>query len=323
MRLPAILTLVVVTCMGAAYLVSCNSSITASEEPTVNADSINAVIERGRYLSVNVAGCIDCHSKRDFTKYSGPVVMGTHGQGGMLFDQKLAGVPGEVYAKNITPDNETGIGTWTDDEIIRALTQGISKNGDTLFPIMPYMHYNKMAKEDLMSIIAFLKTLKPINNKVPDRKLLAPISMFYPAPLLKPSIDDNVRPSHGDPVKYGEYLANIADCGTCHTPMTPQGPDMTKMFAGGFSFDVGHFKVTSANITSDAETGIGKWTEEQFLEKFSQYRKEENYSYNPGKENTIMPVSLISGMTDSDLRALYAYLRTIPPISNKIEKWPK
>jgi len=311
---------IITTCAGAVYLSSCNSSKTSSDEPTVNVDSINAVIARGRYLAVNVAGCADCHSTRDFTKYSGPIVPGTQGQGGFLFDQKLAGVPGMVYARNITPDPETGIGSWTDEEILRALTQGISKNGDTLFPIMPYPNYNRMAKEDLLSIIAFIKTLKPIKNKVPERTLFAPISMFYPAAHLQPSIENNTRPGKGDMVKYGEYLVNAADCATCHTPMTPTGPDMSKRLAGGYHFNVGSFEVTSANITPDMTTGIGKWTEEQFLTKFTQYRDHENYNYNAGKDNTIMPVSLIAGMEDYDLKAIFAYLRTVPPVVNQVKK---
>lgn len=322
MRKLALLAIIVATA-GAAYLASCNDSKTESESTTNREDSIKAVIDRGRYLAINVAGCTDCHSKRDFSKYSGPVVNGTHGQGGMAFDQQLAGIPGVVYARNITPDPETGIGTWTDDEILRAITQGINKNGDTLFPLMPYANYNRMAKEDLQSIIAYIRTLAPIKNKVPERHLLAPSSMFYPAGALQPSVDNNQRPAESDRVKYGEYLATAADCGTCHSPLTPHGPDMSKMYAGGFTFDLGHFKVTSANITPDSATGLGTWTEDRFLTKFTQYRSESAYNQDPGKENTIMPLSLLAGMTDSDLKAIYAYLRTVPAISNKVEKYGK
>ncbi|MEI9911342.1 MAG: hypothetical protein WDO71_17770 [Bacteroidota bacterium] len=94
----------------------------------------------------------------------------------------LDAIPGTMYGPNITPDPETGIGTWTDDEILRSITQGINKNGDTLFPLMPYANFNRMAKEDLLSIIAYLRTLKPIKNKVPERQLMIPISMAYPGP---------------------------------------------------------------------------------------------------------------------------------------------
>jgi mono/diheme cytochrome c family protein len=294
-----------------------------SETPVSGtSDSAKQVLARGEYLAVTVAGCIDCHSKRDFNKFSGPVVPGTEGGGGMLFDEKI-GLPGKIYAKNITPDNETGIGTWSDDDIIKAMTQGINKNGDTLFPIMPYPHLNRMAKDDVQAIIAYLRTLKPIRNKVQPRQLMIPIATAYPGPILQPSIDANVRPPESDKVKYGEYLVIMADCGTCHSPLTPHGPDMSRMFAGGYPFDLGTFKVTSPNITPDTATGIGSWNEAQFLQKFTQYKEEKSYNFNPGKDNTIMPVSLLAHMKEDDLKAIYAYLRSVKPISNKIEKYPK
>ncbi len=305
----------------AAYFSACNNNKTAPKEIN-DKDSVKKVLERGEYLAVHVAGCTDCHSKRDFNKYSGPPIPGTEGGGGLLFDEKF-GLPGKLYGKNITPDNETGIGTWTDDEILKAMTQGISKKGDTLFPLMPYVNYNRMAKEDLLSIVAYIRTLKPIRNKVPERKLLIPIATAYPGPALQASIDGNVRPLESDKVKHGQYLTTMADCATCHSPLTPHGPDLTKLFAGGYPFDGGTFKVVSANITSDSATGIGAWTEAQFLNKFTMYREEKSYNFNPGKDNTVMPLSLLAGMKDEDLKAIYAYMKTIQPISNKIEKYPK
>ena len=295
-----------------------------SQPPEVvnNEDSLNQVIERGKYLANNVAMCMDCHSKRDFTKYAGPVIPGSEGGGGELFDPKF-GLPGMIYAKNITPDSATGIGTWTDAEILRAMTQGISKNGDTLFPLMPYPNLNRMAKDDLLSIIAYIRTLKPIKNAVAPRQLFMPIAMAYPGKFLQPSIDSNVRPAASDVVKYGGYLATFSDCGTCHSPLTPQGPDHTRMFAGGYTFDLGTNKVTSANITPDSTTGIGTWTEERFLNKFTTYRDSTQFMRDPGNQNTVMPLAMYAGMKDEDLKAIYAYLKTVPPMKNMVEKFPK
>lgn len=321
MRKFFVLTAILIVSIAAVYFSSCNNE-KKEPEPTANKDSLDNAIKRGEYLAHHVAGCMDCHSKRDFTKYSGPVMPGTEGGGGMIFDQKF-GLPGVLYGKNITPDSETGIGTWTDEEVLRAMTQGIRKNGDTLFPLMPYASYNHMAKEDLLSIIAYIRTLKPIKNKISPRQLMIPIAMAYPGPALQPSVDGNVRPAESDIVKYGGYLITVADCGTCHSPLTKQGPDRSRMYAGGYVFDLGSNKVASANITPDSATGIGTWTEERFLAKFAPYREEKNYDYAPGKENTIMPLTLIAGMTDNDLRAIYAYLHSIKPISNKVEKFPK
>jgi mono/diheme cytochrome c family protein len=305
----------------ALYVSSCNSEDKTNASSSSVKDSTEQVLERGKYLAVHVAGCIDCHSSREMTKYSGPVIPGTEGKGGFEFNEKF-GLPGSVYAKNITPDPETGIGTWTDEEILRAITQGISKNGDTLFPLMPYPHFNRAAKEDLMAIIAYIRTLKPIKNQVPPRRLMIPIAMAYPGPMLQATVDSNKIPPVSDQVAYGGYLATLADCGTCHSPLTQQGPDMTRMFAGGYRFDAGTFVVNSANITPDSATGIGTWTEERFLNKFIPYREEKNYNFTVGKENTIMPLSLYAGMTDGDLKAIYAFLRSVKPISNKVEKYP-
>ena len=305
--------------IAAVYFSSCNNESTVKSDD--NKDSLKQVIARGEYLVNHVAGCIDCHSKRDFTKYSGPVVPGSEGGGGMLFDPKF-GLPGMIYGKNITPDSATGIGTWTDDEILRAMTQGINKKGDTLFPIMPYPNFNRMAKTDLLSIIAFIRTLKPINNVVPARQLFVPIGVVYPGKFLQPSVDSNMAPPASDIVKYGGYLAMVADCGTCHSPLTPQGPDHTRMFAGGYIFDLGSNKVASANITPDS-TGIGGWSEERFMSKFTTYRDSSQINRDPGNQNTIMPLSILAGMKDEDIKAIYAYLRTVAPIKNVVEKFPK
>jgi mono/diheme cytochrome c family protein len=240
--------------------------------------------------------------------------------GGEPLDNKLMhGIPGVLYPKNITPDTATGIGNWTDEELIRAITMGINKKGDTLFPLMPYPHYNMLPKQDILDIIAYLRTIKPINNTVPERKLFIPISMAYP-PNLKTEIDKNIRPAETDRVKYGEYLVTMADCRTCHTPMNERG-QQGEAFTGGMTFNTPSFTVTSANITPDSLTGIGAWTEKMFIEKFKTYRNEEGYLYDPGKQNTIMPWTLFAKMNDDDLKAIYAYLRTLKPANNKIEKW--
>ena len=321
MRKLLTLSSILLITIAAFYFSACNND---STEPTAttNEDSIKQVIARGSYLANHVAGCIECHSKHDFTKFSNPVIAGTEGGGGMVFDQKFQ-LPGVLYGKNLTPDSATGIGAWSDDEVLRAMTQGISKNGDTLFPLMPYPNLNRMEKEDLLSIIAYLRTLKPINNAVPKRQLMVPIAMVYPGKFLQPSVDANAKPAETDAVKYGEYLVTFADCGTCHSPLTPMGPDRSRMFAGGYIFELPTNKVVSANITSDSATGIGTWTEERFMNKFTVCRDAKEVSRDPGNQNTIMPLSLYAGMKDEDIKAIYAYLRTVKPISNKVDKFPK
>lgn len=304
-----------------SFFISCNNSGENKEAAaTGNADSVKKVIDRGRYLAHHVALCMDCHSHRDFNQFSGPPVEGTEGIGGDAFDQKI-GVPGIIYARNITPDTVNGIGKWTDDEIARAITRGISKNGDTLFPLMPYPHYNTMSRADVYSIIAYIRTLKPNSNKVADRKLMMPVSMMYP-PLRSASLDSNIRPDVSDIVKYGAYMWNASACMDCHTPMDKGQFVMSKMMAGGRTFDLGSFVVTTPNITADTATGIGKWTEQMFLDKFKNYRDRAAYSANPGKNNSIMPWTMYANMDEFDLKAIYRFLQTLPPVNNKIEKYP-
>jgi mono/diheme cytochrome c family protein len=310
---------------AAILVIGVNSCNNASDiQTTATQDSLRQMVARGQYLATHVAVCIHCHSQRDFTKYSGPVVPGTEGGGGQRFDSsELSAIPGILYSPNITPDSATGIGTWTDAELVRAITQGINKKGDTLFPLMPYASFNRMAKSDVLSIIAYLRTLKPISNKVPPRQLLIPISMAYPAPALQKSIDSNVCPPATDKVNYGRYLITIAGCGDCHTPFVKGRPDFSKVFAGGNTFHLAEFSVTSANITPDSTTGIGTWDANAFVGKFSVCRKEEGYNFNAGKRNTIMPIVDYAGMTDGDLKAIFAYLHSVPPVKNLVKKYPE
>jgi len=294
-----------------------SKSLASASQDTVKQDSLNKVIARGKYLALHVAACFHCHSHRDFTKYSGPEIPGMEGEGGVIFDTvELSEMPGIVYSANITSDSATGIGTWTDKEILRAMTQGINKNGDTLFPLMPYYDFNRLAKNDLLSIIAYIRTLKPIRNQVPARQLTMPISKFYSEAALLKSVDGNVCPPESDQVKYGGYLVTMAGCNGCHTP------DDKHMLAGGVKFNAGIFKVTSANLTPDSSSGIGAWSEQAFLDKFIICRDKQGYNYNPGKQNTIMPVVDFSGMTDGDLKAIYAYLRTVKPVKHNVVKYP-
>jgi mono/diheme cytochrome c family protein len=297
---------------------ACNNS---GKEPAAvsKEDSLKMVVERGEYLSHHVAVCIDCHSKRDFTKFSFPPAPGTLGIGASFPFTKAEGIPGEVWAPNITPGR---LKEWSDDEIARAIAHGVNKTGDTLFPIMPYPNFSKMAKDDLYAIVAYLRTLPSSDSTVPSRKLEIPLSALGPLPDFTP--EKNMRPDTADKIKYGEYIATIASCGFCHTPMNPDGSfDFSKAFSGGFTFRTPEFSVTVANITPDSATGIGSWTEEAFITKFRTNASDEVVNADHGKQQTMMPWAMYGKMKESDLRAIYAYLRTVPPVSNKVEKWPQ
>ncbi len=299
---------------------SCNYPGNNKEGGNTVADSLSAKLGRGAYLVNTVCNCMHCHADRDFTKFAGPVIPGTEGKGGELID------PG-IYVKNITP---TVLGSWTDDEIARALTEGITKEGDTLFPTMPYRSFAQLSRDDIYSIVAYLRTLKPIPDDVPKRTLdsFPPgfMHLVYTNFYLKHA-GKKLSFASTDHVERGAYLVTAADCMGCHAPFDRKKLDykLDAWLAGGEHFNLPRhgFKVTSANITPDTATGIGGWTEDIFLAKFKNYRDPKGYNYSPGKYNTIMPWPILSHMTDEDLKDIYAYLRSIEPVNNTVNKWPE
>ena len=276
-----------------------------------------ARIARGEYLANSVAVCIDCHSERDWTKFSGPITPGTLGKGGDRFDQSM-GLPGVYYAKNITP---TGISRYTDGELFRLITTGVTKEGRAMFPLMPYPYYNRMDKEDIYSIIAYVRSLNPIDNVVPDSEPDFPMN-FILNTIPKPA-DPQQRPDKSDQLAYGAYMTNASGCIECHTDVDKGQIIRELAFSGGreFQFPDGSV-VRSSNITPH-ETGIGALTEEAFVARFKMY-KDSAYvlpTVAPGEFNTIMPWTMYAQMEEEDLAAIYAYLRTVKPIENKVVKF--
>lgn len=275
-------------------------------------------IERGKYLANSMISCVDCHSTRDWTKFAGPIVEGSYGKGGQEFNQGF-GLPGKFFAKNITP---FALKDWSDGEILRAVSSGVNKDGKALFPLMPHPSYGKMDREDLYSIIAYIRTLEPIENIVPESEPDFPMNFIIntipqPARFSK-------RPDQNNPVAYGAYLFNAADCTGCHTQKDKGDPIPGLELAGGAKFNMpGGGTVSSANITPDPETGIGKWREEDFVKRFKQYA-DSTYKpavVKPGEFNTVMPWEMFARIKTEDLKAIYAYLRTVTPVKNKVNKF--
>ncbi|MDH7605067.1 MAG: hypothetical protein QHH13_09220 [Melioribacter sp.] len=275
-----------------------------------------ARLERGKYLANHVTVCIDCHSIRDWTKYSGPVKPNTLGMGGEIFDENFAGVPGVIYSKNITPYN---ISRYSDGELMRVITNGVTKESEALFPLMPYMGYNKLTEEDLYSIIVYIRSLEPIKNEVPERSLHFPVN-FLVKTIPPKSYNPSSEPDKNNTIEYGKYLVTIAGCVHCHTEMVKGEPVIEKAFAGGFEFNFPSGKIKSANITPDKETGIGLWTREQFIKRFKMMEPDSNVipSVGPKDFNTPMPWTMYAGMTNADLGAIYDYLKTLKPIRNNV-----
>ncbi len=275
-------------------------------------------VERGKYLATHVAVCIDCHATRDWTKFGIPPIPGTDGKGGELFDQKI-GFPGKYYSTNITPYE---LKKWTDGELYRAIAAGVSRDGRALFPVMPHPNYGRMSKEDIYSIIAYLRTLEPIVNDVPMPTSDFPYQIAINYLPKKPQ--HNEIPSKSDVVKYGEYIANASICMYCHTPNDKGRPIKEKAYSGGFEFPLPTGGVVrSANLTQDKATGIGRWTKEEFIDRFKAYKSN---VYTAPKVpantfNTFMPWTMYADMNEEDLVAIYMYLKTIKPIFNKVTKF--
>jgi mono/diheme cytochrome c family protein len=306
----------VVAAAGVGYLFAAYPDVPAAENVTVT--KTPEKLARGEYLAKHVTQCVDCHAVRDYTKYAGPVVEGTLGRGGENFGNPDSAIRA-LYSKNITP---AAIGHWTDGELIRAITVGVNRDGEPLFPIMPYPKYARLAREDVEAIVVYIRSLKPIEYTAPPRDLGMPLPLVVRT-IPKPA-ELRPMPPPTDKVAYGEYVTNAAACSDCHTPMDTQGTPLPGMaFAGGFEFPLpGGGIARSANITPDADTGIGTWTEQQFIDKFKAFEGAPVRSLTPAeqRENTVMPWIGYSGMTTEDLGAIYAYLRTLKPVVNRVRK---
>ncbi len=298
------------------YLNSAFPKVGPAKELTINQDSLT--IEHGKYLANHVAVCMDCHSTRDWSTFAGPIVAGTEGKGGELFDENF-GFPGTFYSRNLTPHN---LKNWTNGEIYRAFTSGVNKSGNALFPVMPYQSYGHMDINDAKAIIAYLRTLQPIDNQIPPSKASFPMNLILRT--IPGEASPQTRPSPDDKNKYGEYLVKISGCADCHTPMNKGVPVFNKKFAGGMEFTMPKVgTVRSANLTPDERTGLGAWTEDGFVQRFKMYEKPENRNIkvNSGEIQTVMPWTMYSGMKESDLRAIYSFLRTLKPMDNQVTKF--
>jgi mono/diheme cytochrome c family protein len=286
--------------------------------PDIKIDATPERLALGEYLAYHVTVCIDCHSRRDWSRFSGPPAEGTIGMGGDLFDQKY-GFPGTYYAKNITP---SGISRYANGELFRVITTGVDKEGKALFPVMPFRYYGQIDEEDIKSIIEYIRTLKPIKNDVPKS------SSDFPMNFLINTIPEKAhlskKPGKTDIVNYGKYIVTASGCIECHTKVNKGNLIEGTEFGGGreFPFPDGSI-VRSSNISPDQETGIGPWNKEAFLYYFHSHSDSLtlNTMIKPGDLNSIMPWTMYGKMTDEDLTSVFEYLRTVKLIYNKVVKF--
>ena len=265
-------------------------------------------LARGEYLVNSVAQCLFCHSEYDSSVEGLPIKFETRGAGRSWASEGIAW----LETSNISPDAETGSGRWSDDAFARAVREGIGHDGRTLFPIMPYRNYRHMSDEDLAAIIVYLRSIPPVRRAAPPSEIPFPVNRLI-----------NMEPRHieapvpppdaSTPAKRGEYLATIASCNECHTPMTPEGQFLPAMTLGGGNIRMHENRpaTAAANLTT-SPSGIPYYTEELFLEVMRTGRVRER------KLSDNMPWAHYKGMTDEDLQAIFAYLQTLPPVEHYV-----
>jgi len=281
------------------------------------------VLEQGEYIA-NIAGCFTCHTPL-FDKYNDfanlpaedmqTLALFEHNAfdasraygGGRPFDLGPGGV---IFGANITPDEETGIGTWTPQEIKDAIRLGVSRDGRNLHPIMPAHLYNGMAESDLDALVAYLLSLEPVSNLVPTYAgALPPRGLTPPEPAIEAA-------DPADPAARGAYLMRgVLPCQECHTPINLETgiPEFDKYLAGGQPFEGPWGIAYAANITADEATGIGGWSDEEVLRAVLGGVRED------GRRIILMPWQDYGKLTLDDQQAVLHYLRNeVPAVNNEV-----
>ncbi len=267
-----------------------------------------AEVARGRYVFGATGGC-GCHT----------APKGQINAGGRRYD----GPFGTVYSTNITPDRQTGIGTWTDEQVIAAIRLGRRPNGERLLPVHPFTVFNGMAEEDLRAIVAFLRTTPPVMRPNQPKKIAVPLfeSVFLPAWLAAFAPRETPPPKAPTTgVARGEYLVRaVGHCGECHTPRTmTMATDNSRFLAGN---PKGPEDQAMPNITPDPDTGIGKWSVEEIADYLGSGNKPDG-DVAGGLMGEVIDGTLAGykDLAKADRLAIAQYLKTIPPIRNKIGK---
>lgn len=273
-------------------------------------------IARGKYI-FTLADCDGCHSPRDWSRFAGPIVESERGQG-VEFPREL-GLGRAIASANITSDPQTGIGAWSDGLKIRAIREGIGRDGRALNEWMPYRRFRHMSDEDVLSLVAYLNTLVPVKHEVRRSK---PLFTAYLWKRARPS-ESVPEPSRGNVREYGRYLATLGGCRGCHTASRTTIGRVS--YGGGRRFHLAGGTVVSPNITPDPYTGIGRWSDADWLGRVYQYREYvERGSPKVGPENlTVMPWLGLTQVEPDDLKAIFAYLRTQKPVYRPIVLHPQ
>ena len=268
-----------------------------------------ARIERGKYLVTSgTVPCLLCHSPMDTSGGGLRVVPGKELTGRSFAPDGLT----FVTAMNLTPDPETGIGKLSDDQLARAIREGISHDGRTLFPVMPYLSFKEMSDEDLASIVVYLRSVPAIHNPLTRSAIPFPLNRVMnglPTPIEAP-----VSADLSTPEKRGAYIAKMAVCADCHTPRDDRGNQPDGMaFSGGTGMPYeGRKTIFSANITPGVN-GIAYYTEDLFIEVMRTGKVKAR------EIDPMMPTAYYKNMTDADLKDLFVYLKSLAPVDHYVD----
>ncbi len=270
-----------------------------------------ARLERGNYLVHSIALCFECHSEHDASLPGAPVKAGREGAGFNFGRDPDLGA--DFITRNITPDKETGIGNWTDDEIARAIREGIDRDGNMLFPAMPYGDFHEMSDEDLAAVIVYLRSIPPVRNNPGKLRAPFPINrlvMSAPQPITEPVND----PDLSTPEARGAHIAKMAHCAECHTPRDSRGQPMEQMaFGGGSKLQTMDGKaISSLNLTPDS-SGIPYYDEAIFIKTIR------TGQIGARRLNVTMPWMGFRNMTDDDLKAVWAFIHSLKPVQHLVD----
>ena len=263
----------------------------ATEEPAEEGASDDMAMAgdptAGEYIFTLTGGC-GCHMNRDL--------------GGLAGGNEFEGPFGKVYASNITPDVDTGIGSWDADTIVTALHTGATPD-EQLEPVMHYMRFALLSDKEAMDLAAYLHSLDPISNEVPEREVTEEAAAFTP-PVAPPA------EAPTEPVARGEQLVGLINCGGCHTPKNEDGSAQDGMLLAGAPLR----EEFASNITPDEETGIGGWSEEEIATFLKTGTLPDGSQIEGAMAQQIE--RRFSTLTDADASAIAAYLKSIPAVVN-------
>lgn len=262
-----------------------------------------ALLERGSYLVETITACGNCHSPKD--PQTGDVIDGMDYAGSFMIREENF----TAYAPNITMDVETGIGGWTDEEIITAIRDGFRPNGTLVRPPMPVPFYRGISDYDARAIVAYLRTLNPVRNKVAEPEYRMALPQNYGPPVgVVPEV------SKDDPIVYGKYVTHtLGHCTGCHTPRDKGKLDFSRTNLGGRIFDNIYglgFVAVSMNITPHPIAGIGEWNDAEVKRAIT-----DGVSRNGRSLARVMGFPYYANLNDEDLDAIVTYLRSLPPLN--------